>query len=168
MPLKPDSSREKGAAPVYFSATLYPHRSLGPRGFMLVMLAVAGFSFAAGLGFFLAGAWPVIGFLGLDVALLYWAFKATYRRGRQYETVHLTDDALKIVRIGPGNRMQAWRFQPYWVQVALDDPPEHDSMLELRSHGRALVIGSFLAADERKQVAQSLRAALRRVRNAAP
>ena len=82
MPLQHDPPRRKSAVPVYFSATLYPHRSLGPRGFMLIMLGVAGFSFAAGLGFFLAGTWPVIGFLGLDVALLYWAFKATYSGAR--------------------------------------------------------------------------------------
>lgn len=168
MPLQPESPRRKSAAPVYFSATLYPHRSLGRRGFMWVMLGVAGFSFAAGLGFFLAGAWPVIGFLGLDILLLYWAFKSTYWRARQYETVHLTEDALKIVRIGPGKQIQAWRFQPYWVQVALAEPPEHDSMLELRSHGRSLVIGDFLSPQERTEVAASLRAALRRARNRQP
>ena len=65
-----------------FSAVLTPHRSLGPRGFLLLMAAVAVASFTTGLVFLLAGAWPVIAFLAADVLLIYWAFLLSYRSGR--------------------------------------------------------------------------------------
>ncbi len=58
-----------------FSALLTPHRSLGPRGFMVLMSAVCLVSFGTGLLFYMIGAWPVMGFMGLDVALIYVAFK---------------------------------------------------------------------------------------------
>jgi len=68
------------AEPVLFSALLTPHRSLNRTGFLLVMAFLSVISFAAGLVFLLMGAWPVLGFFGLDVLAIYWAFKINFRR----------------------------------------------------------------------------------------
>lgn len=148
----------------YFDAVLHPHRSLSPLGFWLVMGAVAGVSFAAGAIFLTAGAWPVFGFYGLDVALIYWAFRASYHSGRLYERVRLGPDRLVVERVSPSGAVWQWAFQPYWLKVEMDDPPAHDSHLTLRSHGRSLVIGAFLTPEERLEVASALRAALARTR----
>ncbi len=59
-----------------FRAVLTPHRSLGPKGFLILMTALSVVSFIAGMAFYLSGAWPVLGFFGLDVVLVYVAFKA--------------------------------------------------------------------------------------------
>ena len=67
--------------PTLFSAVLTPHRSLSATGFVIVMALVGGVSFAAGIAFLLMGAWPVFGFFGLDVLLIYLAFRANYRAG---------------------------------------------------------------------------------------
>ena len=150
-------------API-FAATLEPHRSLSPRGFVVLMSAIAAVAFGAGLVFALVGAWPVFGFLGLDVLLIYVAFKASYRSGRMHETLRLTENALTVERVGPGRRRQSWRFQPYWLRVEMDDPPEHESQLTLASHGRRLVVGAFLAPKERLELAQALSDALARLR----
>ena len=149
-----------------FDAELTPHRSLPPRGFLLLMVGVGVISFGAGLAFFLAGAWPVIGFLGADVALVYFAFKISYRRGRLVERLHMTRDKLTVSRIWPGGRQLSWEFQPAWLQVLLDDPPRPDSPLVLRSHGKVLAIGSFLTRQERVEVAGALRQSLRRAQQA--
>ena len=82
-----------------FSAILTPHRSLGRRGFLALMLAIGCISFAAGLVFFIAGAWPVVGFLGFDVLLVYWAFRANYRAAGAYEEVTMTPTQLKLRRV---------------------------------------------------------------------
>ena len=58
---------------------------------LIILMAVfGGVSFITGIAFLLKGAWPVFGFFGLDVALLYIAFRLNYRSGRLYETVDLT------------------------------------------------------------------------------
>jgi uncharacterized membrane protein len=149
-----------GEAPLLFDAVLAPHRSLGPRGFLILMSAVCAFAFAAGLGFYLVGAWPVVGFLGLDVLLIYGAFRLNYRHGRMYESLTLTPRALTVARTNYWGETETWRFQPYWLRVSMDDPPRHDSQLSLTSHGKKLVIGAFLTPDERLEVARALRAAL--------
>lgn len=159
-----DRAMNPGSAPI-FHATLEPHRSLSPKGFVVLMAAIVAVAFGAGLAFALMGAWPVLGFFGLDVLLIYVAFKASYRSGRMHETLRLTESALVVERVGPGRRHQSWRFQPYWLRVEMDDPPEHRSQLVLASHGRRLAVGAFLAPEERLELALALRAALERLRS---
>ena len=68
--------------PKIFSALLTPHRSLGPTGFLILMACLGGLSFVSGIIFVSIGAWPVFGFFGLDVLLVYLAFRANYRSAR--------------------------------------------------------------------------------------
>lgn len=150
---------------VHFDAVLNPHRSLGPRGFLILMLALGGVSFVAGMVFLVLGAWPVMGFFGFDMLLIYVAFKLNYRSGKLVEAVRLTDRQLSIRRIHPGGRTREWNFEPYWVRVEMDDPPEHASQLTLSSHGRSLTIGAFLTPEERLELARALTDALARLRD---
>jgi uncharacterized membrane protein len=149
---------------VLFRAVIHPHRSLSPAGFRRLMWCVGALSVGTGLAFYLSGAWPVIGFMGVDVALLYWAFKASYRSGHAVETVELTDRALTVERIDPSNRRQVWTLAPGWLRVHLDEPLRPESQITLASHGRHLVVGSYLSPDERRDFADALRDALERWR----
>jgi uncharacterized membrane protein len=153
-----------GENDLLFDAVLRPHRSLSKLGFLIFMAALATISFAAGILFLLQGAWPVFGFFGLEVGLVYIAFKLNYRSGRLTETVQLDAKELLVRRVDPAGRAASWTFQPNWLRVSIDNPPEHESQLVLTSHGRSLTIGSFLTPEERLEVAQGLRAALARWR----
>jgi uncharacterized membrane protein len=148
-----------------FSAVLTPHRSLGPKGFMVLMTAVSAVSFGTGLLFYMLGAWPVIGFMGLDVALVYVAFKLNFRALRLYETVDLTQDALTVTRVAPSGKAQSWSFNPYWVRLSLEPRLGRTSELSLASHGKRLVFASFLTDEEREDFASALRAALASARS---
>ena len=167
-PMNPSSSPaaaepaggEASGAPVIFDAELAPNRSLGRAGFFAVMAGVVVVSVGLGTYFLLQGAWPVFGFFGLDIALLYLAFRLSYRSGRLRETIRITADEVVIRRIAPNGCTTEWRFNPYWLRVALDDPVEHHSQITLTSHGRSLVIGPFLAPEERATLVQALRDAL--------
>jgi uncharacterized membrane protein len=149
-----------------FSAVLTPHRSLGPKGFMVLMAAVCVVSFATGLFFFLLGAWPVIGFMGLDVALIYVAFRLNFRALKLYETVDLTQDALTVTRVAPSGKSQSWSFNPYWVRLSLQPRLGRSSELSLASHGKRLVFASFLSDAEREDFASALSSALASARSA--
>ena len=151
-----------------FDAVLYPHRSLPPRGFAVLMAAVVAVSAALGAAFLLVGAWPVTGLFALDALLVYLGFRWNYRAGRLTEFVRLDGDGLTVRRVRPDGRARTWRFEPYWVRVSMDDPPGHHSQLTLTSHGRSLTIGAFLTADERLEVARALTAALAKHRAAVP
>jgi uncharacterized membrane protein len=155
-----DGAATPGAPKVWFDAVLHPHRSLSPFGFLVLMGALSAVSFATGIAFLMAGAWPVFGFFGLDVLLVYLAFRVNYRSGRIYEMLRLTRDELSVRRVFPSGTSKSWSFQSYWLRVEMDDPPRPDSVLALSSHGNSLAIGAFLTPDEKLEVARALGAAL--------
>lgn len=151
----------EAAAPPSFDAVLHPQRSLSPSGFLSLMLVLAGISFTAGIAFLSVGAWPVLGFFGLDVLLVYAAFRLNYRSGRAYQTVQLTPTELVVRDVDPRGRERSWRFEPTWLRVELEEPPGPRSPLALCSHGGTLVIGAFLTPEEKRDFAAALRQALR-------
>jgi uncharacterized membrane protein len=154
----------ESAPAVLFDAVLTPHRSLPPRGFAVFMMILAATSFSVSLGFVLMGAWPVTPFFGLDVLLVYIAFRISYRQARQREELRLTEESLTVDRVSVRGERKRWQFQPFWLRVILEEPDEHTNRLVLTSHGRSLVVGSFLGPDERRGVAQALKDALARWR----
>src|SRR5262245_66677069 len=94
-----------------FRALLTPYRSLSPAGFMILMAVVGLVSFGTGLMFLMMGAWPVFGFFGLDVLLIYVAFRVNYRSGRRYETIDLSHDQLVLTRVHPSGRSERFEFK---------------------------------------------------------
>lgn len=159
-----DNSGRRGT----FRAVLYPHRSLGPKGFLVLMLAIGGVSFVTGMVFLMKGAWPVFGFFGLDVALVYAAFRLNYRSGRLYETVELTPQALTITRVHPSGHQESFGFNPYWVRVRLAEGPQGRTDLRLASHGQEFAFARFLTDEERRDLSLSLSGALAEARVALP
>ncbi|MEZ5670645.1 MAG: DUF2244 domain-containing protein [Alphaproteobacteria bacterium] len=143
-----------------FDAVLTPSRSLPPLAARHILVAFFLLSCGVGLAFLVNGWWPIAGYFGLDALLLWWAFRASYRSGRLVERLHLTARALTVARVHPNGNAVEWTFQPTWLRVEMDDPPQHQSQLTLRSHGRAITVGRFLTPDERLEVARALRAAL--------
>ena len=148
-----------------FEAVLYPNRSLPNTGFMLVMAVVIGANLIFGAYFYAIGAWPVIGFCGLDVFLVWLAFKISYRQGRLHERIRITNDDLWVSRVLPSGHETRWKLQPFWTRVVIDDPVRHESQLQLWSKGGALVIGSFLSPGERGELGAALQKALDKVRS---
>lgn len=152
-------------APPVFRAELRPHRSLSPRGFLLLMLFVGGVSFSAGIAFYLKGAWPVLGFFGLDVLAIYIAFRISFSSGRAFETVELYPGRLTIARHRPYRAPQTWTFEPYWLRVELVGEEDTPRRIALRQSHEELFIGDLMPPAERPDFARVLRDALGKARS---
>ena len=149
------------AEPTLFSAIITPHRSLNGTGFLVVMMLVCGFSFIAGMVFFLLGAWPVVGFLGLDVLLVYWAFRANFRSAAAFEEVIVTPSELRVRRVSHRGQVSEWTLNPCWTQLVRDAHEEFGLLhLYLVSRGRKLAVAGFLSPPERESFATALSTAL--------
>ncbi|MEX0838250.1 MAG: DUF2244 domain-containing protein [Parvibaculum sp.] len=148
------------APPLRFNALLTPHRSLSRKGFVVVMGLVAAVNFTAGALFMAKGAWPVFGFCGLEVMLVWWAFRTNYRAARAHETVQLSDEELRVRRVDAKGRARIFSFQPYWVRLLLKENPDASTHLHLVSHGRSLEVASCLSPAERRDFARALEEAL--------
>ena len=141
---------------------LRPHRSLTRSGFRALMIVLIAFGVFSGFIALWLGAWPVLGFLGVDVVLVYLAFKASYAGGRAYERVRLSETVLTVDRVDRWGRHSAVDLPPHWLRVDVNEAP---SGLTLTSRGRSVAIGGFLPPDELDDVADTIRAALVRLRD---
>jgi uncharacterized membrane protein len=151
--------------PRLFSALLTPHRSLNHTGFVVLMSLVSVVSFVAGIVFWWMGAWPVFGFFGLDLLVIYWAFRINYRHALVSEEITVTPSELRIRRISHRGHVMEWVLNPLWVQ--LDQTSDEEFGIErlyLVSRGRRVSIASFLGPDEKASFAKALMTALHAAR----
>jgi uncharacterized membrane protein len=157
------------ADPKIFSAVITPHRSLSPKGFLIFMLCLGALSFISGISFVLMGAWPVCGFFGLDVLLVYVAFRANYRTGRAYEEVSVTAGELTVRKVDHRGGIHEFTLNPLWVRL---ERIVHDEFgierLFLVSRGRRLPVAAFLGPDEKASFARALTNALGEARRGPP
>ena len=146
---------------VLFETRLSPHRSLSPGGFAVVMGVLAGVSFAVGVSFLMVGAWPVFGFFGLDVALVWLAFRLNYRDARAYEDIRVTPSVLSVRQVSAKGAARETDFNPRWVRLEkTEDELYGVTRVALISRGIFLIVGAFLPPLYKGELAKRLGAAL--------
>lgn len=148
-----------------YAVRLRPYRSMSrPQANALIVIVSVAIC-AVSLPFFFMGAWPIVGFLGLDALGVWLAFELSFRAARAYEDVRLTSLELQLAKVSARGDHREWRFNPAWVRL---DWREHEEFgvqrLALVSHGRSVEFGSFLGPDQKAEVASELSHALARAR----
>ncbi len=144
-----------------FSALLTPHRSLDHSGIHIVVGFYAALALIPGLFFFFNGAWPVVGFLGLDALALWWALRVSLKSGRAYEEVTLWCDALQVRHVTAKGKERIYNFNPFWVRLnVIRDLEDRVTSIVLSTHQKSLEIGAFLNPDDKASFAASFRRAL--------
>ena len=144
-----------------FSVTLYPHRSLSGFGLKIVLGAVIASNAIVAVFFWALHAWPVFGFLGLDVVLVIVAFTLNNRAANRSEQIIFEGEEVTVIRSGhAGARMRS--FNRRWLRIELeyDQDRELIGRLFLKSHGKKYEVASFLGAEERQELARRLQGAL--------
>ncbi|MBI3547217.1 MAG: DUF2244 domain-containing protein [Gammaproteobacteria bacterium] len=144
-----------------------PNRSLSLRGMILLFAMVTVVIITIGVGFFLLGAWLVLPFAGLEIAVigavLYWLL----RHADDHELIVIGATQVTVIR---RRRGQEWRddFQRYWVKVILERHHGwYPSKLKMGSHGRLVVIGDELCDEAKLALLAQLNSALRETNAAA-
>jgi Integral membrane protein len=148
-----------------FEAMLSPHRSLGRTGLIIVMtLSTATMIFQ--IGFFMqAGAWPIAGFLGLDILLLGGALWLNQRAARAREFVYVSRTDLAIRKVAPSGRTADYRWNPFWARFSVARHPEIGiTRMKVSGEGRSTEVGSFLNPADKESFASAFRSALADVR----
>ncbi len=157
----PNPAKLENGDSVVFHARLTPHRSLGRRGQAILFAFVIGVSTLISIPFYLLGALPIVGFIGLDVVLLWIAFRVSNKRARAYEELVLTHIELMVRRISWRGARSEWRFNPLWVRLRSDEHEEFGMQRIALVEGRRQVeLGAFLGAEEKADFAKALGAAL--------
>jgi uncharacterized membrane protein len=136
-----------------------PNRSLGPAGRRWCLAAIAGTTLAVGLGAAMLGAWPVMPFAGLEVALVWLAFRAVQMHDRDFERIEIRDGELRV-EARDARRETRLVAQRAWARVVLR---EHgpNCTLGLAYAGKTVPLGRLLSDDGRRSLAAQLRGRVR-------
>ena len=145
-----------------WQATLTPHRSLSRQGFYVLMGLVIAVNLVVAGMFVALGAWPIGGFAGLDVLLVWWAFRVNFADARRLERISITEHELVLDRLSEKHPPEQQRFVRRWVRVELEEDRERELVgsLLLVSGRTRVAVGEFLAPEERRTLAQALKSAL--------
>lgn len=151
-------------AQIYLDAVLEPPRSLSPRGFNRVMLALGAVSLLASLAFIVTGAYPVAGFMGLEILVLWLVFRASFRAQAARTYVRVTADSVLLRKVdGRGHERRA-SLSSYFARVELDRTANGPHALRLKASDRAYALGEHLTPREREAFARRLDQALAEAR----
>lgn len=129
------------------------------------MFCVSFIFFSIGVYFWYLGAWPVFGFIGLDVVLLYYAFKINYTSGEIFETLKMEKELLLVTRNFPSGKKQSWSLETYWASVQLVTPNRNGQSLIIKSKDKVVLIGSFLNNNDKERLFKKIQDAFNSFKN---
>jgi uncharacterized membrane protein len=147
-------------ATVYLDAVLEPPRSLSTRGLNRVMMILGGLSLVSSVGFLLAGAWPVVGFLGLEVLAVWLVFKWSFKTQTARTFVRVTADNVDVRKVDGWGRERRASMAAHFARVEFDRTASGPNALRLATSSRAYPLGEFLTPRERETFARRLMQAI--------
>jgi uncharacterized membrane protein len=160
-----ESTNDTNEPKAEFHAVLTPHRSLGARGFKILMLVLVGCLGFVGAVFWSMGAWPIFGFLGVDVLAIYLAFRMNYRAGRCHEEVRLSQDELLVRKVSATGKATDHQFNPSWTKLSVSRHPIIGvTKMTLDSQRKQIAVGDFLNPDDRTSFSKAFGLALARTK----
>lgn len=149
----------------FLYAELRRDMALAPEALNRLMRFLLFVSLSIGAVFFAIGAWPIVGFLGLDVLLVWGAFKLYARsQARQFERIILDANSLYIER-HHGKLVQVIHYEPSFLAMYHDANNQTDPLYLCRQ-GRCTAVGRWLGHEERQAAMRLIKEALMRRRAA--
>lgn len=127
-----------------------PNRSLGPQGRAACLCALAAVPVALGAAATAwLGAWPILPFAGLEVAVLAYAFRRIACHDGDYERLEIEGRRVRI-EARCGARVDRFEGHAPWARLVVRD--RHGRCeLQLRYAGKSVEFGRLLT-DERRRL----------------
>ena len=139
------------------SFVIKPNQAISWQSLVLVYTGIATVTFTIGVSFYLIGLTLVLPFSGIEILALGAAFYLTAWRGGVQEVIIISKETIVIER---GRQYPESRetFPRAWVRVVIERSWNswYPSRLLIRSHGRAVEVGTFLNEEERCRLAEEL------------
>jgi uncharacterized membrane protein len=132
-----------------------PNRSLGAEARQWALGAIAATTLGVAAGATALGAWPVMPFAGLEVALLAFAFRVLGRHDADFERLEIGPHE---VRVEAREAQCVTRFVAHlpWARVVLRERGARCT-LGLAYAGRTVPLGRMLSDEGRRELAEKLR-----------
>jgi uncharacterized membrane protein len=132
-----------------------PNRSLGARGRRWFLAALIATTFAVATLATIFGAWPVMPFAGLEVALVVLAFHVVRAHDADFERLEIGEHEVRIeARVAAS--LTCFVAQREWARVVVRERGARCT-LRLAYAGRTVPLGRLLSDEGRRRLAGELR-----------
>ncbi len=148
-----------------FEAELSPHRSLSARGIGIVLGFLGIVSLGVTTLFWWLGAWPIAGFNGGEMLIAAALLRAHARSGRAREVLLLTAGGMRVLNFDEKGSRTERSLPAGWLNVVLEERHGRVPGLLLISHGRTLEVARMLGEEQKRDLAETLKNVLHRMRN---
>jgi uncharacterized membrane protein len=142
------------ASAVEFSRVARRNRSISQTGLLLSFGSLMLIVLAIATGFALLGAWLVLPFAGIEIAVLGAALTWVTRHAFDYESICFNGGMLEV-EIADGDGLVRRKFNPAWASLVVENRGAA-TRIAVRSHGSELEIGRHLNAEARRSLAREL------------
>lgn len=150
---------------LYMDAVIRQNASMTPLGLKVVMGVMIASSLIFGIFFFVIGAWPAPIFLGLDVLLVWLAFRASFRAAERRERVRVSAETVEISLEAEGGTKTVWTSPTAFTGLDVESFGQDDTKVRLRMHRRRYLVGRALSPGERADLGRALETAIRKARS---
>jgi uncharacterized membrane protein len=132
-----------------------PNRSLGPGGRRWFLGTIGATTLIISGAAAAIGAWPVMPFAGVEIALLVLAFRVVARHDADFERLEVGEHEVRVESRRASHTMRFVANRP-WARVVVRTKG-YRCTLGLAYAGRVVPLGRLLSDEGRRKLAQELR-----------
>ncbi len=147
-----------------FEILLKPNSSLTGVTRILFLGSIFFICSVIGIGFFLAGGIMILPFAGLEIILVYLAFKLSFNWSQQKQIIILSKDHVEV-RVDGIKEFFTWKEFRSFATFNVTKKNNEDHDLSFRSKGKEVVIGGFLNQEDKVLLKEEIFQIIQRLNN---
>ena len=147
-----------------FEILLKPNSSLTGATRILFLGSIFFICSVIGIGFFLAGGIMILPFAGLEIVLVYLAFKLSFNWSKQKQIIILSKEHVEV-RVDGIKEFFTWKEFRSFATFNVTKKKNEDHDLSFRSKGKEVVIGSFLNQEDKVLLKEEIFQIIQRLNN---
>ena len=131
-----------------FEILLKPNSSLTGAARILFLGSIFFICSVIGIGFFLVGGTMILPFAGLEIILVYLAFRLSFNWSNQKQIIILSKEHVEV-RVDGLKEFFTWKEFRSFATFNVTKNDTKDDHLSFRSKGKEIIVGSFLNEEDK-------------------
>ena len=138
-----------------FEILLKPNSSLTGATRILFLGSIFFICSVIGIGFFLAGGIMILPFAGLEIILVYLAFRLSFNWSNQKQIIILSKDHVEV-RVDGLTEFFTWKEFRSFATFNISKDQSMEDKISFRSKGKEIYVGNFLNKEDKEKLKEEV------------
>ena len=138
-----------------FEILLKPNSSLTGATRVLFLGSIFFICIVIGIGFFLAGGIMILPFAGLEIVLVYLAFKVSFNWSNQKQVIILSKEHVEV-RVDGLKEFFTWKEFRSFATFNISKDQSMEDKISFRSKGKEIYVGNFLNKEDKEKLKEEV------------